>query len=123
MPVIVEEPVDFANADFTDLLNLPDSTFAETNEYVSPGSFTLKDEEVSFKNFPPTFITSGSGEILLDQIRTLVRRMQKDVGDKVIYYEADDVIHDFIGFPWQEPQRTITLKKIGNWMSDLPSES
>lgn len=30
MPVIVEEP-DVPNADFNELLNLPDSTFAETD--------------------------------------------------------------------------------------------
>jgi len=45
--------------------------------------------------------------------------MQRDLGDKVIYYEAKDAIHDFIGFPWQEPQRTNTLEEIGKWMSNL----
>ncbi|KLO09150.1 alpha/beta-hydrolase [Schizopora paradoxa] len=97
--------------------------FAETNEYVSPGSAAFKDEDISFRGFPPTYITSGSGEILLDQIRALVRRMQRDVGGNLIYYEADDAIHDFIGFPWQEPQRTTTLKNIGKWMSELLSKS
>ncbi len=92
---------------------------AETNKYISPASLALRDEDVSFKGFPPTFIASGSGELLLDQIQTLVKRMQRDIGDKVVYYEAGDAIHDFIGFPWQEPQRTNALEQIGKWMLNL----
>lgn len=93
--------------------------FAGTNPYISPASLYLQDEEVSFKNFPPTFITCGGGELFLDQIRTLARRMKNEMGDRVIYHEADDAIHVFVGFEWQEPQRTNSLTEIARWVAKL----
>lgn len=93
--------------------------FADTNPFISPASLYLRDEEVSFKNFPPTFITCGSAELFVDQIRTLVGRMKKEMGEKVVYYEAEDAIHDYIGFEWQEPQRTDTLVEIGRWVANI----
>ncbi len=93
--------------------------FAGNTPFISPASLYLKDDEVSFENFPPTFITCGGGELFVDQIRTLARRMKNEMGGKVVYYEADDAIHDYIGIDWQEPQRTKTLVEIARWVANL----
>ncbi|KLO05516.1 alpha/beta-hydrolase [Schizopora paradoxa] len=93
--------------------------FAGANPYISPASLYLKDEEVSFKDFPPTFITCGGAELFVDQIKDLVRRMKSQMGEKVVYYEAEDAIHDYIAFDWQEPQRSETLVEIARWVTSL----
>lgn len=36
---------------------------------------------------------------------------------KVRYMEAPDVPHDFLLFPWMDPERTETLEAIGSWAS------
>lgn len=45
--------------------------------------------------------------------------MEKEMGEKAVYYEAEDAIHDYIGFEWQEPQRTTTLVEIARWVATL----
>lgn len=87
--------------------------------YVSPASRKLKLEDVTFKGFPKTFITSGDAEILLDQIRTLAERMKADLGDDLVYHEAKDAIHDFIVFDWHEPERSEALVHISQWVCSL----
>ncbi|KAF7344852.1 Abhydrolase-3 domain-containing protein [Mycena venus] len=82
---------------------------AETNAYISPASKHIMDADVPFTNFPRTFISSGGAEILLDSIRTLYARMERDMGagnGKVRYLEAEDSVHDLLLIPGlQEPQR------------------
>jgi len=73
---------------------------------------------VSFEGFPRTMIVAGEAEILVDQINTLVRLMQRDLGDKVRYYEGHDAVHDFIFFPFFEPERTMALRAISNWLKE-----
>ena len=48
-------------------------------------------------------------EMLVDQINTLVERTRRDLCEKVCYYEAQDAVHDFILFPFCEPERTLAL--------------
>lgn len=97
----------------------------EINPYVSPASLD-PGLSVDFKNFPRTFIVGGGAEVLIDSIRTLKDRMIKDLGEgngveegegKVRYYEVPDGIHDYIVFPWHEPERTNTLVEINKWVS------
>jgi acetyl esterase/lipase len=63
-------------------------------------------------------IVAGEAEILVDQINTLVRRMKRDLGEKVRYYEAQDAVHDFILLPFCEPERTLALGVISDWLED-----
>ncbi|KAJ3547208.1 hypothetical protein NMY22_g1741 [Coprinellus aureogranulatus] len=97
---------------------------AESHPYVSPASL-LPGFTVSFKGFPRTFIVGGGAEVLIDQIRTLKNRMVKDIGEgdgvkegegKVRYHEAPDAIHDYLCFPWHEPERSDTLRHIAEWV-------
>jgi len=90
----------------------------EINRYISPASTFISD--ISFTNFPPTFISAGGAEVLRDSIRTLYQKMAKDVGDKVRYLEAEDGVHDFVVFDggWHEPERTDTLTAIAQWVSE-----
>jgi len=101
---------------------------AETNPYISPASLH-PDLVVDFKGFPRTFIIAGGAEVFVDQIRTLRDRMVKDLGQgngvleeegKVRYHEAPDAVHDYLLFPWHEPEVSDTLNVITEWIS-LPS--
>ena len=97
----------------------------ETNPYISPASLD-PGLHVDFKKFPRTFIVGGGAEVLIDSIRTLRDRMIKDLGEgngvkedegKVRYFEAPDGFHDYLAFPWYEPERTNTLIEINKWVS------
>jgi acetyl esterase/lipase len=98
--------------------------FAETNRYVSPAS---RDPglHIDFKGFPRTFINGGSAEVLVDIIRTLRDKMVRDLGEgdgiekgegKVRYWEEPDAVHDYLTLPYHEPERTLTVKAIGDWI-------
>ena len=92
--------------------------FAWKCSYISPACNELTD--VSFKGFPRTFITAGDAEMLLDQIRVLYKRMSADLGEKdVVYYEAKDSVHDYLVFPWHEPERSQTFAEITGWVASL----
>lgn len=95
---------------------------AAINPYISPAS-RHPDFEISFKGFPSTMIVAGGSEMFMDQINTLRKRMMKDLGDGVSYYEAVDTIHDFLIFPWWEPERTQTLEAISRWAKRTYSAS
>lgn len=100
----------------TALLGPHKREFLETNRYISPTS--LQATRVSFKGFPRTFIVAGCAEILYDQIVTLKDRMIKDLGEgKVRFYEAPGAIHDYLIFNWSEPERSLTLKAISEWLA------
>ena len=97
---------------------------AEINPYISPASLD-PGLHVDFKNFPRTFIVGGGAEVLIDSIRTLRDRMVKDLGEgngvkegegKVRYFEAPDGFHDYLIFPFHEPERTNTLIEINKWV-------
>ena len=92
---------------------------ASTNRYISPASL---DVEADFKGFPRTFIVAGGAERLYDSIVTLKKRMVADMGEgggegQVTYYEAPDAVHDYLLFPWHDPERTETLQAISKWLS------
>jgi acetyl esterase/lipase len=97
---------------------------AETNPYISPASMH-PGLVVDFKKFPRTFIVVGGVEVLYDSIKTYKDRMVADLGEgngvkpnegKVRYIEAPDAVHDYLCFPWHEPERTDTLKEINEWV-------
>lgn len=96
---------------------------AERNPYISPASLFLDDKtEADFTSFPRTMIVAGDAEMLMDQIETLMRRMVRDLGTggdgetgKVTFHAATDAVHDFLIFPWFEPQRTNALRAISEW--------
>ena len=97
------------------LAQSPDGRF---NRYVAPGCADARMGHVSFEGFPRTMIVAGEAEILVDQINTLVRLMQRDLGDKVRYHEGHDAVHDFIVFPPFEPERTLALGVISDWLKE-----
>lgn len=95
---------------------------ANSNRYISPASQSSSMENVSFEGFPPTFIISGGAEVLVDQIRTLRKRLVEDLGDgNVEYVEAPDAIHDFLVLRWHEPERTATLGQMARWVETSSS--
>jgi acetyl esterase/lipase len=98
---------------------------AEINPYISPASLNPA-LVVDFEKFPRTLIIAGSAEVLLDQIRTLRDKMFKDLGEgngisdnegKVRYFEVPDCFHDFLIFPWDQPEVNNTLNAISEWIA------
>ncbi|KAF9451938.1 alpha/beta-hydrolase [Macrolepiota fuliginosa MF-IS2] len=97
---------------------------AEINPYISPASLN-PSLIVDFKGFPRTFIVAGGAEVLLDQIRTLRDRFFRDLGEgngvreegKTRYFEVPDGVHDYLIFPWHDPERKDTLKAIAEWIA------
>ncbi|KAF9445331.1 alpha/beta-hydrolase [Macrolepiota fuliginosa MF-IS2] len=98
---------------------------AEINPYISPASLN-PSLVVKFKGFPRTFIVSGGAEILRDQIRTFRDKLFRDLGEgngvrevegKTRYFEAPDGVHDYLAFPWHEPEREDTFKAIAEWIA------
>ena len=54
---------------------------------------------------------------MADQLRDLGKRMVEDMGhEKVEFVEYPAALHDFLTFPWHEPERTEALKHIGKWL-------
>ncbi|KAH8828093.1 endoplasmic reticulum protein [Flagelloscypha sp. PMI_526] len=88
------------------------------NRYISPAGLHPKlVSGLSFKGFPRTFIIVGGAEILHDSIVRLKDRMVADIGENnVRYYRAPDGIHDYLVFPWHEPERSDTYKSIAAWL-------
>ncbi|KAI6160168.1 Alpha/Beta hydrolase protein [Pisolithus thermaeus] len=89
---------------------------ASCNRYISPASLSLL-MRARFNNFPPTFVTAGGAERLLDSIRTLRDRMVKDMGEAfATYYEAEDAIHNYLVF-LRHPSRAATLTAVRKWLT------
>jgi hypothetical protein len=84
-------------------------SYGHFNRYVEPGCADVRMPHVSFEGFPRTMIVAGGA---VDQINTLVECMRRDLGEKVHYYEAQDAVHDFILFPFCEPEQTLALDAI-----------
>jgi len=88
------------------------------NRYISPASLRIT---ASFTAFPRSFIVTGGAEKLYDSIVTLKNKMVVDMGEgdgdgQVTYCECPDAVHDYIAFPWYEPERTDTLRAIAKWI-------
>ncbi len=82
--------------------------------------------QCTLSRFPCVFIVAGGAEVLYDSIVTLRERMAADIGEgdgvreaegKVRWYEAPDGVHDYLVFPWHEPERTETFKAIDKWLN------
>ena len=86
------------------------------NRYISPAAQTPEIDKVSFANFPRTFISCGGYETLRDQIVVLKERMERDLGDKLTFYEMPEAFHDTLIFRWFEPERSTCLQKIAEWI-------
>ena len=98
---------------------------SESNRYISPAC-RYSSLTVDFKGFPRTFIVVGGAELLLDQIRTLRRRMVRDLGEgdgvkpdegKVRYVEEPDAVHVFHAFEWHEPERSRSFREMAEWIA------
>ncbi|QRV95091.1 carbohydrate esterase family 10 protein [Ceratobasidium sp. AG-Ba] len=95
---------------------------AATNPYISPGSLKLDPSTIGglFAGFPPTYILSGEAELLVDEIRTLRRRMEADLSkEKLVFDEVLDAVHDFSVFPFWEPERSSAFQRIASWIQKL----
>ena len=93
----------------------------ETNPYFSPGSTKAKDVDGSFKDLPKTYILAGGAEVILDDSKVIA---EKIIADKptpgwVTLDIVPDEVHDFVIWPWCEPNPTDAFKRIGNWIGSL----
>ena len=92
----------------------------DTNSWLSPASLKLPRMDGLFANYPPTFILAGGAEQSVDMMHTFRDRLVHDSGkDKVRYIEYPDAIHDWLNFPWHEPERTQALTELDEWLSGV----
>jgi acetyl esterase/lipase len=92
------------------------------NPYISPASLEIEPSMVDgmFAGFPPSYIVSGDAEMLIDEIRTLERRMSNDIPDgNLVYDEVVDAVHDFVVFRIWEPERSSAFQRIAAWIQKL----
>lgn len=94
---------------------LPPGVLA-ANAWLSPGSLRLESEEGLCAGFPHTLVIAGGAEQSLDAMRTWSRRLVRDIGAKATYTEYPDAFHDFILVPWHEPERSLALQQIKDWV-------
>ncbi|KAG9033479.1 hypothetical protein FRB95_014758 [Tulasnella sp. JGI-2019a] len=117
---------------------------ATRNRFIAPGSLNLDPEKVPgmFAGFPRTYIVSGTAERILDEIRVTQQRMVEDLNcDEgkgpdgklmrsrradgtfpwVTYDEVPDALHDFLMFPWHQPEVNQTFRRIDAWIQSLPA--
>ena len=88
----------------------------KANVYISPASRHLEGK-VSFKGFPRTFMNAGGRERLRDPTRLLRDRFIKDLGkENVTYVEPPEVSHTYTAVTFMEPERSVTLKQIDEWI-------
>ena len=90
--------------------------YADTNRYISPAAQNPEMEAVSYKNFPRTFISVGDCEVIKDQVHVLRKRMARDLGEAVEYDEPPGGVHNITVFPWYEPDRSVLLQKVAQWI-------
>jgi len=94
----------------------------EDNIFISPASLNIPEKEIkgSFEGFPKTLVVAGTGEQLLDSIETLKVRMEADMGrEQLSYLAVEDAFHDFLGFDWSGPDRTVCLEGIRDWAKSM----
>ncbi|KAL8290523.1 hypothetical protein RQP46_002781 [Phenoliferia psychrophenolica] len=84
--------------------------------WLSPASSVVPAEPGLFANFPPTFITAGGAEVLLEGIVELERRMSLS-GVQVVFHLEEDAPHDFQGFSWYKKEvRAVVFAKLAAWV-------
>jgi len=102
--------------------------FCAENPYISPALKLLPRELIDggsiFSGYPPTLIVAGGAEVLLDSIITTVLRLRQDIGEEnVQYLQCEDAFHDFLMFPFAEPERSHSLLIIAQWLEKIKSHS
>ncbi|KAG8704085.1 hypothetical protein FRC08_002454 [Ceratobasidium sp. 394] len=104
------------------LLGSMSHDMAAKNPYIGPASLEIEPSVVDgmFNGFPPTYILSGEGELLIDEIRTLQRRMLADLPEgNLVYDEVADAVHDFTVFQFWEPERSSAFQRMVAWIRGL----
>jgi acetyl esterase/lipase len=123
---------------FPSVYNTPDENYAArayvgphgfevaslTNPYISPASLSLPEGKGGFKGFPKTMVIAGDAEQLVDEVRRLVGRMEKDLGREgdgglVKYFEGKDAVHDYLLYFWHDSAREETIEEIKRWVTGL----
>ncbi|KAG8772191.1 hypothetical protein FRC12_003216 [Ceratobasidium sp. 428] len=95
---------------------------AAKNPYIGPASLEIEPSVVDgmFAGFPPSYILVGEGEILVDEIQTLQRRMLANLPEgQLVYDEVEDAVHDFTVFRVWEPERSRAFQRIVKWIQGL----
>ena len=86
-----------------------------TNRYVAPGSVPDELAKGSYVGFPRTYVAAGDAEYIFTDSEVLADRMKAD-GVEVHRDFAKDAIHDYMIFPWFEPERTKGIKRLASWL-------
>ncbi|CAF1342330.1 unnamed protein product, partial [Rotaria sordida] len=87
--------------------------------------FEMTDEDLSkispkdnlYKGFPPLYITAGTDEISIDEIRDMTEKMKLS-GVEVILDEGEGLMHTYALFHMWSPQSRCVQEKIHQWIQE-----
>ncbi|QRW17803.1 alpha/beta hydrolase family protein [Rhizoctonia solani] len=99
------------------------STDAKKNPYISPASLELDKQIVAtmFDNFPRTYLVYGEAKIFVDEIRTLYKRMAKNIGsDQIVKDEVPDATHNMFALEVWEPEYSEAHNRFASRAASLP---
>ncbi|KZO89699.1 alpha/beta-hydrolase [Calocera viscosa TUFC12733] len=75
-------------------------------------------QEARFIGWPRTLVVPGQREMLVDEMRTLHQRMERDAVP-LVYKEWPDAPHDLLAMWFMEPERTEAIKFVCKWIDEL----
>lgn len=76
--------------------------------------------EVSFQDFPKTFISWSAAEIFADQDNTLWQMMKEDIGEESVGYRiAKDMPHEYTALPTWKNESDLTFNAMQDWIAHL----
>ncbi|CAF4016487.1 unnamed protein product, partial [Rotaria sordida] len=85
--------------------------FEMTDEQLSK----ISPKDNSYKGFPPLYITAGTNEISIDEIRDMTNKMKLS-GVEVILDEGEGLMHTYALFHMWSPQSRCVQEKIHQWI-------
>ncbi|CAF1200660.1 unnamed protein product [Rotaria sordida] len=85
--------------------------------------FEMTDEQLSkispkgnsYKGFPPLYITAGTNEISIDEIRDMTKKMKLS-GVEITLDEGEGLMHTYALFHMWSPQSRCVQEKIHQWI-------
>lgn len=88
-----------------------------SSRWLSPASTHPSREPAPFTGYPKTLLIGGSADVMYEQDRRLSELMRADMGDALTWHEQKDAMHNFLLYPWLQPERSEALDVVAEWLA------